>query len=864
MRNKPSEKKRSPFAQGDLSTWKRPELLAPAGSFSAAYHAFRAGADAVYFGLKEFSARRGARNFTMEEVARLKSLSASRGKRIYAALNTVIRNEELEDVATILYDLQALEVDGVIIQDLGVLYLLRRWFPRIPIHASTQMAVHNVEGVQTLKALGVQRIVLARELTLEELGKIRNLHPDVELEVFIHGALCYSVSGLCLASGMLLGRSGNRGECAQICRGWFEWDSGAGGGPREGYFFSCKDLAVGEGVRELRRIGIDSFKIEGRLKSPEWVAAVTAYYRSILDREEEAQNPSTYGPGSREESPHLERARWIFSRSLTAGYASTPTGMTSQTEPKRSADSTPPPEGVASSSGFPGILDPRFPGHRGIPIGKVQAVEGKFFLLRPEKDLATRDGLQFFRPLSGLRMEAVPFGIETILPENRKKPVRSSKAGQPVWIEAPDPPPPGTEIFLISTHADTLPVPPGNIKPKRIPLELKVELKPGSGTASRQGWITLRLETPQVSASPTPPGSNSPEHAPPDPLVVWRGEAIVEESRSGLPAEDVFARHVSPPGDSPFHLRRISVDVGNIGFSSIFIPPSRLKEIRRELYQKAVEAWEQRKSSYVQAVLEALHSLPERSASCDLRKEDQEEGNAVLWGRKDVEPPSRDRLILESSGMPFVTDVDLAVQPSNNPDTAKLQPLFLPLAPVLFHPEAYWEALERFIRTCLEQDPSSRVYLGLNNIGHIPFALRFREEDRVRFFVDYGLYMANRFALRLVREMVSRLDFYYPWIEGRIVEGRIGQGEGGTDEDELPTGSSGDFSPPLFTGRACVYRSLPGGGGCSSCPYPSILRQGNRTFLLTSTRVGGICLNFLFISPPSLSGSRPCPDLRPG
>ncbi len=198
--------------------------------------------------------------------------------------------------------------------------------------------------------------------------------------------------------------------------------------------------------------------------------------------------------------------------------------------------------------------------------------------------------------------------------------------------------------------------------------------------------------------------------------------------------------------------------------------------------------------------------------------------------------------------------------------------LFLPLAPVLFQPEAYWTRLEDWIRLYLNKNPANRIYLGLNNVGHIPFTARFRTEERVRFFIDYGLYIANRLALRLLRDLVPRLDFYYPWVE--LVcgskfsrqEGRGGNEKAPSPRSEetmpvanteaplsnspIPAGPYGTFKPPLFISRACVYRSLPGGRDCSTYPYPLTLRQGNRTFVLTSTRVGGSCLNLLFSASP--------------
>ena len=202
------------------------EILAPAGSFEAAVAAFEGGADAVYLGLSDFSARKAAKNFSKEELRSLKTLAESKGKKIFAALNTVIKEDETGsalDAARFLSDISA---DAVILQDIGFATLLKKLFPTLTLHASTQMAVHTVEGVKFLKSQGFSRVVLSREVPLDLITKIKKEVPDMELEVFVHGALCYSFSGLCLASGMVLGRSGNRGMCAQLCRRYYETEDG--------------------------------------------------------------------------------------------------------------------------------------------------------------------------------------------------------------------------------------------------------------------------------------------------------------------------------------------------------------------------------------------------------------------------------------------------------------------------------------------------------------------------------------------------------------------------------------------------------------------------------------------------------------
>jgi collagenase-like PrtC family protease len=276
------------------------ELLAPAGGPEAAVAALHFGADAIYLGLKKFSARAEAENFTLPELAEVLAHAHSLAprRRVFVAVNTVLRNDELPELIDTLAALADLGVDAVIVQDLGVYHVARRHFPELELHASTQLAVHNAAGARALRALGFARVVLARELTFEEVHDI-TAASGIETEVFVHGALCYSYSGLCLFSSQTLGRSGNRGQCAYSCRDAFTV-SGAPGtlrdgspvkrDPSAGFPFSMKDLALPDHLPALRAAGVSCFKIEGRKKSPLYVAAATDYYRKLLDgRPEEAE-----------------------------------------------------------------------------------------------------------------------------------------------------------------------------------------------------------------------------------------------------------------------------------------------------------------------------------------------------------------------------------------------------------------------------------------------------------------------------------------------------------------------------------------------------------------------------------------------
>jgi putative protease len=350
----------------------RCELLSPAGSLAAAYAALQHDADAVYLGLKKFSARADAANFTSSELSTICAYAhtLSPRRRIYVTLNTLILCSEMKEVLDTLEVIQECEADAAIVQDLGVLHLAKRYFSGIPLHASTQLGIHSVEGATAAKELGFKRVVLARELLIDEIAEISQ-QIDIETEVFIHGALCYSYSGLCLFSSLATGNSANRGRCVQPCREIYCIKNT--GVKDRSLYFSMKDLWAGDLIARLRDAGVSSFKIEGRKKTPFYVAAATAFYRSILD-----------GTLDRRAWPEREaELRSLFSRAPSLG-------------------------GLVNSS--QSLVDRQHAGHRGLHLGNIEAVT-------PEKGVANitfsttrsielHDGLQIDIPRS-----SKPFGF---------------------------------------------------------------------------------------------------------------------------------------------------------------------------------------------------------------------------------------------------------------------------------------------------------------------------------------------------------------------------------------------------------------------------------------------------------------------
>lgn len=256
---------------------RRAEILAPAGNAACALAAFDAGADAVYCGLKRFNARERTGNFTEEELGGIIAYAHKNDRRVYVTFNTLVKEGELDEAAKSIADLELLHPDAVIVQDLGIVRLIRDYFPALAIHASTQMGLHNSAGLAFAAQLGAKRVILERQTTLDEIEAMMRSNPPVELEMFIHGALCCCISGSCLLSSWLGGWSGNRGKCKQPCRRRYHTDAG------NGFFLSSQDLCTLELLPRILRTGVASLKIEGRLRRSDYVENVVSAYRLAVD-----------------------------------------------------------------------------------------------------------------------------------------------------------------------------------------------------------------------------------------------------------------------------------------------------------------------------------------------------------------------------------------------------------------------------------------------------------------------------------------------------------------------------------------------------------------------------------------------------
>jgi U32 family peptidase len=289
-----------------------PELLSPAGSLDAARAAIANGADAIYLGAERFNARDDGAQLTLDELDQACRLAHARGVRVYLTLNTLVKPSELTDALTLLGECIDRGINAAIVQDLGLVRLIRRVYPLLEIHGSTQMTVHDGAGAAVLEQLGVHRVVLARENTIEDIRAIRAAVPNLALESFVHGALCISYSGQCYMSGMISERSANRGSCAQSCRKDYSLTNSISGETLDtGFLISARDLAAHEHLEDLAEAGIRTLKVEGRKKKPEYVATVTRSYRAFLDQVAKGEHVQPLA--------HAGDLVQIFSRGFTGG-----------------------------------------------------------------------------------------------------------------------------------------------------------------------------------------------------------------------------------------------------------------------------------------------------------------------------------------------------------------------------------------------------------------------------------------------------------------------------------------------------------------------------------------------------------------
>ena len=347
---------------------KRPELLAPVGSMESLKAALAAGCDAVYLSGKMYGARAFANNFSDEELVNAINLCHLYGVKVYITVNTLIFDDEVDTFLNYIEYIHSIGVDAVIMQDLGMMDLVRKTYPNLEIHASTQAHIHNLDGTKLMEKLGIKRVVLARETPIELIREIKD-NTNIELEIFVHGALCISYSGQCLMSSLIGGRSGNRGTCAQCCRQPYDLIKDGKKINKDKYLLSAKDLNTIFNIDKLIDIGVDSLKIEGRMKRPEYVYTVVSLYRKAID--------SYIDTGIIDiKDSDIKELKKIFNRKFTKGFIF-----------------------HEDNDNFTNTYRPN---HMGIEVGEVIDCKNNFVIIKLIDDLNNQDGIRLLEDDIGM------------------------------------------------------------------------------------------------------------------------------------------------------------------------------------------------------------------------------------------------------------------------------------------------------------------------------------------------------------------------------------------------------------------------------------------------------------------------------
>lgn len=512
-----------------------PEVLAPVGDEEALLAAIRGGADAVYLGVGEFNARQGAKNFTLDNLDAAVKLAHSHGVLVYLALNIPIKQKELQHALEIVDCSYAAGIDAVILQDLGLLKLLKEIYPDLELHASTQMTIHNKGGVNFVAGLGAKRVIVSRELTAAEVKDIVD-HSNAEIEVFVHGALCYSYSGKCLFSSFLHGRSANRGACAQPCRRRYrfvvngrEVDERHIGGS---YPISCAELSTLTGLEEIIKTGVVSLKIEGRMKKPEYITASAAAYKATVE--------GICGPGENPTKEELEAKEAelakLFYRGFTRGFI----------------------------LGEKGVSHPKYSSNYGAFLGKVLDIsrsKGNTKLtVRLNEDIQVKDGISIFTRERMLGSAVT--GIITISGEHIKDAEKGEKVGLEISSKTGRAVQRGDELYLTTDTRllDTL----QKTKLKTLPVSLKVRARKGE-----QFSVIIEEESKKLRDA-----GKSREKA----TAEFTDDYIVQEAEKNPTTVGQIRKAMESLGDTPFEAKSVEIEVDE----NIFIPVGVLKNARRK------------------------------------------------------------------------------------------------------------------------------------------------------------------------------------------------------------------------------------------------------------------------------------------
>lgn len=525
---------------------KRPEILAPGGSIESIEAAVAYGADAVYLGVGNLNARSRAGNLREDQLAGVVRYCHEGGTRVHVTLNIPVTALNAAETARVLALCHQAGADAVIVRDPVIMKTAARLIPDMPIHASTQAGVHSVETARRMADLGCSRVILARECSRREIAEIRAALPDTEIEVFVFGAMCFGISGLCMMGHAVSGRSGNYGSCCQSCRlPYFDLD-----GKPVGYAFSMKDLDLVPHVAELAALGVDSFKIEGRLKTPAWVACVTNWLKIAVDRPFPGLTAAQYDQFNREVSV-------MYSRPRTDAYF---LGRTDASE----------------------LLSVNHQTHMGLDAGPFTVrrdYSGTSIAFRTPVDINIRDGLllRLSDPEAPEGISFVPVGIRALIDGRGRNAIRIAQ-GHEIRVPLPDEID-GTSIRGVAVHSAD------SVRARYRKIERHMSASVLNGDPPAPEWRQVTVRTDSITAI----------------MAIGRH---TDNAAAAIASEEATGAGLDP--------EKLSKYFGNADYSvepGLFVNPTMLKSARRELASAFENSWLEAVSMLADAIHESLTSM---------------------------------------------------------------------------------------------------------------------------------------------------------------------------------------------------------------------------------------------------------------
>ncbi|HPC38079.1 MAG TPA: peptidase U32 family protein [Exilispira sp.] len=832
-----------------------PELIAPAGSLESAIYAFNAGADAVYFGLSNFSARKYAINFDEKHYRKLLKYAKNNNKKVYLTLNTIIKEDEIGELTKLLKFLSFFPPDAIIIQDFGIIGLIRYYLEGINIHASTQSGTYSKYSYDLIKKLGIKRVILARESTFNDIINIKNNFNDIEMEVFIHGALCYSFSGFCLASGILLQRSGNRGECAQICRNYFQINSKSFYDNYKVSLFSCNDLNLGENIIQLAKIGVNSFKIEGRMKDPEYTFNTVKFYKDFLEKYQEKADILKKDNNIDKQSSNEKNIKLSFSRIPTNGYFHVKNGEK--------------------------LINPFFPYHIGINLGIIKDIKKDNILVKLEEDIRQRDGVLILLK-TDCRIISFPFSVSKLTVDGKE--IFKANKGQIVKIYS-------SKLFdfisLLSKNITydfnlddfdlskiinndfiilrkisdrNLDLPKINenlLDEEKIRLILNIKVKYSEvkfidkvlndfdnlyTKDDKLYQINLNYSYQIISNlnnfSPLEYEKNYENNL--DFVAQQRiGNKsyleIFEQEMTKSIKEDIFDIKINIDNDSKQIL------------NNIFIQPSINKkiikkikdEIRDNLYNYLNSIDNLQNLNNKKFILKPFTITNKIEEDIELQKKmilDKLSKNQIIkdsiFYRKKISPQNKIERFDDNKIIPFVTFNNLKqIDLNKNDEIFKLENIvFLPLNPIIYNEDQYLKSIERMIN----ENKEFIFIFGINSSWHFYLYKKYIENLNIFFFFDFYIYISNRFSLQYYANFEKSLFGNY-WIEfqDEIKQTLTKNLNESYDKKEnfknFNLFEIKDFDIPLFISRGCINKNVINNFSCpENCPKNYLFKLKNQ------------------------------------